>query len=106
MNGFDIYSEQKIDMLSAEMKKLVANAYRAKCFAATGCMREGGFGDFGKFPQADMERISIYRGGDGFGTYDHAPCFDQVPQSVYFSVEFRRRQRRCTRAECAYCQKF
>ena len=61
-------------MLSAEMKKLVANAYRAKCFAATGCMREGGFGDFGKVPQADMERISIYRGGEGFGTYDHAPA--------------------------------
>ena len=74
MTEFDIYQEQKIDILSPELKEKVFNVYRAACFEATGCMREGGFGDLAYVPPIGMERRLVYRAGDGFGTYDHAPA--------------------------------
>ena len=74
MEGFDLYQEPRIDLLSPALKRQVALQYRAACFTATGCTREGGFGDMGHVPLIPMERHSVYRAGEGFGNYNHAPA--------------------------------
>ena len=63
-----------IDVLTPELKETVVSHYRLQAFQICGCTRDGGWPEVQVIPDADMQRVSVFRTDREKGTYNHHSC--------------------------------
>ncbi|MDP6775131.1 MAG: hypothetical protein QGI83_00035, partial [Candidatus Latescibacteria bacterium] len=69
----DVYNEQRISMLTPELREKVRHNLVTTQFRKAGCTRPDGQDWPAWFEQAPVERVRVATGSKAFGTYNHQP---------------------------------